>query len=426
MPQVFIQDIANKINSRFGTPRRLNALFLSQVMADGETMRNLIHGCSAAADDVMKALIAYYENHNRQELIDKMDKLSWDYPSLLFTKQRKEDCGRDISQPTQPELDEMRRLAEYSTSQPDKFWEDEALYEKAAIFATYYGDFFYYNKEGHYIVDEAKPIVIYENKQPYTLYDNTYRESNWLDLSRYDERHTIEIQDDFAAPFLKRKYVDETVIGILRKTVNFEKMATYNRPHTGDEALDKVCGEIYDEEKLSAPKFVKAITLLNRHLLTALKGEDSLWDGEYDAAAMLVDKAPQYFAKIEYPQQFGFYKSDAGQELLKFSFMTTFTNQQKFDEKVMNEYLSRVKNAGHWMMGQHAMTKMIVTNTNNLGGINRGLLDLNLIRPRPKEFLGMKSPRFLRAINDYYDQDLARMNYMQLALSVKSKNGFEK
>ena len=69
---------------------------------------------------------------------------------------------------------------------------------------------------------------------------------------------------------------------------------------------------------------------------------------------------------------------------------------------------------------------MIVTNTNNLGGINRGLLDLNLIRPRPKEFLGMKSPRFLRAINDYYDQDLARMNYMQLALSVKSKNGFEK
>lgn len=422
MPQVFIQDIANGINRRFVTPRRLNALFLSQVMADGETMRNLIHGCSAAADDIMKALIAYYENHDAEKLIEKIDKLSLDYPAITFTKERKEDCNRDSAQPTKPELDEMKRLAEYSTSQSDKFWEDTVSYEKAAIFAAYYGDFFYYNKEGHYIVDETKPIKIYENKLPFTLYDNTYRESHWLDLSRYDEKHTLEIQDEFAAPFLKGKYVEESVIDILRKTVSMQKMATYSRPHTGDVALDKVCGEIYDEEKLSAPKFVKAITLLNRHLLSTLKGESLLWNGEYDAAAILVDKAPQYFAKIDYPQQFGFYKSDAGQELLKFSFMTTFTNQPKFDEQVMNDYLLRVKNAGHWMNGQHLMTKMIVANTNNLGGINRGLLDLNLIRPRPKEFHGMKSPRFLRAINDYYNQDLARMNYAQLALSEKFRN----
>ena len=418
MPQVFIQDIANGINRHFVTPRRLNALFLSRVMADGETMRNLIHGCSAAADDVMRALIAYYENHDAPQLIEKLDKLSFDYPFIAFSKKRKEDAKRDVSQPTKAELDEMKRLAEYSTSHADAFWSDETLYEKAAIFATYYGDFFYYNKEGHYVVDETKPIVIYENKQPFTLFDNTYRESHWLDLSRYDEKHTLEIQDNFSAPFLKRKYVDESVIDVLRKTVSMQKMATYNRPYTGDEALDKVCGEIYDEEKLSAPKFVKAITLLNRHLLAGLKGERNLWEGEYDAAAMLVDKAPQYFAKIDYPQQFGFYKSDAGQELLKFSFMTTFTNQQKFDEQVMNSYLSRVKNAGHWMMGQYAMTQMIVANTNNLGGINRGLLELNLIRPRPKEFFGMKSPRFLQAINEYYDQDLVRMNYMQLALSL--------
>lgn len=422
MQQVVIQDIANGINRRFVTPRRLNALFLSRVMADGETMRNLIHGCSAAVDDIMKALIAYYENHDAEKLIEKIDKLSLDYPSITFCKERKEDCDRVSSQPTKPELDEMKRLAEYSASQPDKFWEDERLYEKAAIFAAYYGDFFYYNKEGHYIVDETKPIVIYENKQPFTLYDNTYRESHWLDLSRYDEKHTLEIQDEFAAPFLKRKYVGESVIDVLRKTVSMQKMATYSRPHTGDDALDKVCGEIYDDERLSAPKFVKAITLLNRHFLSALKGEKRLGNEDYNTAAMLVDKAPQYFAKIDYPQQFGFYKSDAGQELLKFSFMTTFTNQQKFDEQVMNDYLLRVKDAGHWMNGQHLMTKMIVANTNNLGGINRGLLDLNLIRPRPKEFYGMKSPRFLRAINDYYDQDLARMNYAQLALSEKNKS----
>lgn len=414
MRQVFIQDIANGINRRFVTPRRLNALFLSHVMADNESMRNLIHGRSCVADDVMNAFIAYYENHDKTQLLDIIDGLSYNYPFITFTKERKEDINRNLSWPTKAELEEMYRLAEYSTSQPDKFWEDERLYEKAALWAVRFGDFFYYGKEGHYVVDETKPIKIYENKQPYTLFDNTNSETNWLNLELYDKPQTIEIQDEFAAPFLKRKYVNETVIDILRKTVSMQKMATYNRPHTGDVALDKVCGEIYDEEELSAPKFVKAVTLLNRHLLAALKGEDSLWDGEYEAAAMLVDKAPQYFAKIDYPQQFGFYKSDVGQELLKFSFMTTFTNQPKFDEQVMNDYLLRVKNAGHWMNGQHLMTQMIVSNTNNLGGINRGLLDLNLIRPRPKEFLGMKSSRFLRAINDYYDQDLARMNYAQL------------
>ena len=102
--------------------------------------------------------------------------------------------------------------------------------------------------------------------------------------------------------------------------------------------------------------------------------------------------------------------------------MTTFTRQSKFDEQVMNDYLFRVRNAGHWMNGQYLMTQMIVANTNNLGGINRGLLDLNLIRPRPKEFDGMKSPRFLRAINDYYDQDLAKMSYAQLIIPLRGKS----
>ena len=422
MSQVFIQDIANGINRHFVTPRRLNALFLSRVMADNESMRNLIHGRSDAADDVMNAFIAYYETHNKTQLLDTIDKLSCDYPFITFTKERKEDNRRNPSWPTKAELEEMYRLAEYSTSQADKFWEDTDSYEKAALWAVRFGDFFYYGKEGHYVVDETKPIKIYENKQHYTLFDNTYSETNWLNLELYDKPQTMEIQDEFAAPFLKRKYVNETVIDVLRKTVSMQKMATYNRPHTGDVALDKVCGEIYDEEKLSAPKFVKAVTLLNKHLLSALKGESRLWEGEYDAAAMLVEKAPQYFAKIDYPQQFGFYKSDAGQELLKFSFMTTFTNQPKFDEQVMDDYLLRVKNAGHWMNGQHLMTQMIVANTNNLGGINRGLLELNLIRPRPKEFHGMKSPRFMRAINDYYDQDLVRMNYAQLALFGRGKS----
>ena len=73
------------------------------------------------------------------------------------------------------------------------------------------------------------------------------------------------------------------------------------------------------------------------------------------------------------------------------------------------------------MNGQHLMTSMILKNTQNLGGVNRGLLDLNVIRPRPKTFFGMKSPRFLQILNEYYNQDLERAKYPNLIYQKPEK-----
>lgn len=416
MPENSIQNIAAGIELRFWSPRRLNALFMSQVMDDGETMRNLIHGgVKIASDAVLQALISYYETQNKEQLIEQIEKIGLDYPSIGFWKQRQEDKNRNESQPQKEELEAMRKLAEYSAINPDKFWTDEQAYEKAAIFAKYYGDFFYYNRDGHYIVDERAPIVVYDNKMPYTLFDGTYKESRWLDLSLYDKPQTLEVKDLFSAPFPQRKYVNTTVIDVLRKTLACQKMANYERPHTGDVSLDKVCGDIYDEDVLSVPKFVKAVTLLNHRILGALKGKNSVGRGDFDAAAMLIERSSEYFAGLDYAEQYGFYKSEVGKELLKFSFMTTFT-RRKFDERIMNNYVRAVANAGHWMNGQQLITRMILKNSRNFGGINRGLLDLNIIRPRPKKFCGMDSPNFVRILNEYYDQDLERMNHFALAL----------
>ena len=411
MSEISIQDIAAGIDRRFWSPYRLNALFLSRAMGDGETMRNLIHrGVSAASDAVLHALIDYYESHDKERLIGRMEEIRLDYPFVGFRRERQEDKNRNKSQPSREELEIMRRLAEASVVRPDDFWSDDQTYEKAAIFAKYYGEFFYYNRDGHYIVDETRPITIYENKMPYTLFDDSDRESRWLDLSLYDKPQTMEVKDLFSAPFPQRKYAGATVIDILRETAACRKMANYKRPHTGDGALDKVCGEIYDETMLSAPKFVKAITLLNRRLVEALNGGNPVGNGDFDAAAMLIERSSQYFAGLDYAAQFGFYKSDAGKELMKFSFMTTFT-RRRFDEQVMNNYVETVADAGHWMNGQRLITKMILENTRNLGGVNRGLLDLNIIRPRPEKFFGMDSPNFVRILNSYYDRDLERMNY---------------
>ena len=256
---------------------------------------------------------------------------------------------------------------------------------------------------------------------PYTLFDETYRESNWLNLALYDKPHTIEIKDEYAAPFPQKKYVNAMVIDVLRQTLEKQKTAVYDCPRTGESSLDKICAEIYAEDKLSAPKFVKAVTMLNQRLTKALKGEEQLHKGDFDAVAMLIDKAPQYFEQIDYAQQYGFYKSDAGKELMKFSFMTSFTRRKRFSEQAMNNYVDAVANAGHWMNGQHLMTKMILKNTQNLGGINRGLLDLNVIRPRPQKFNGMESPRFLQILNEYYNQDLERAKYPNLIYQKSEK-----
>lgn len=134
MSQFSIQDIAAGIDRRFWSPRRLNALFMSQVMKDGETMRNLIHGGDQAASDaVLQALIAYYESRDKGQLIERMAQIGLDYPFIGFWKQRQDDKNRDESQPLREELETMKRLAAYSAADPDKFWADDEAYEKAAI-----------------------------------------------------------------------------------------------------------------------------------------------------------------------------------------------------------------------------------------------------------------------------------------------------
>ena len=86
MSQISIQDIAAGIDRRFWSPRRLNALFMSQVMKDGETMRNLIHGGDRAASDaVLQALIALKNNLIAQgRYTDAVDDVL-----IKFTKARK-------------------------------------------------------------------------------------------------------------------------------------------------------------------------------------------------------------------------------------------------------------------------------------------------------------------------------------------------
>lgn len=405
-----IDEVSRSINFCFFSPQRLNALFLSKVMDDGETIRGMVHSFGKIADDAMRLLIEYYETKNKEQLLDRMEELEDSGDMGMFFGVRREEEKRPEGSVTSRELESMYVMATKSKEEPETFWKDALWHQKAAIFNEYYGHLFKFDQEKQvYYVDEKVQVELYENKQSNTLYDATFRESNWLDLARYDEPHTLEVKDYFSAPFLQRKYVNATVIDILRKTVEREKMAVYEKNFTDGSQLSKVCAEIYAEDKLSAPKFVKTLTLLNKGLSSALKGEGQLREEHAQAAAMLIDKSPEYFAGIDYATQLGFYKTDAYKELLKFSFMTTFTKRKSFNEQAMNNYVGAVANSGHWMRAQNLVTRMIMKNTNNWGGINRGIMELNLIKPRPN--------KVHRSENHYYDRDLERMEYAKLYLA---------
>ena len=54
---------------------RLNGLFLSQVMQDGEAVRKLIHNGTWYADDMLSALYRYYQTKDKDTLIADIENI---------------------------------------------------------------------------------------------------------------------------------------------------------------------------------------------------------------------------------------------------------------------------------------------------------------------------------------------------------------
>lgn len=161
---------------------------------------------------------------------------------------------------------------------------------------------------------------------------------------------------------------------------------------------------IYLSEKPDEAVYYQAIKRLNQTLTDAYTGRREPLNPNYiEAIKMMEDKSKHIFEAIDYRKQFSFYHSEMGQELLKFSYLTTFTKEDFCEEK-MNDYLNEVKKASLWQTAQNIITHKIAKNTKGLNPINQHWLDLNLIRPKPKE-------RMYRA---YYEDDVKRGQYLNL------------
>lgn len=409
MHSTTIQQIARRLDKKFYPPERLNALFMSSLMKDGETMRNLIHRRSENKFELLGALVRYYESRDKEKLLTEVARLNHKYKGFkAFYVRQQEDLNRNPAHPTRQEVEVMERIIESGQRDIYAFRRNNIESTTAIIYERYYGSFFKKNEQGAYYFDKKVPIALYENKLPLTLFDSSDHESNWLKPELYEQRGTMLVKDEHCSPFPERKFDNARVIDVLRETYLAQKHYNYKCPKTNNKSLNLLCRNLCFDNVFKPQGYVQAVAELNKDIVASLEGKAELSIEHIDAAALLIETAPKYFDAIDYASQFGLYKDKGFHEILKFSYLTSFVKNESFKKEEMDEYIDEVATAGHWMKAQNVITRKILQNTSNLGGINHLILDLNVMKERPE--------KSYRMLNQYYNRDLERTKYNNLYL----------
>lgn len=250
--------------------------------------------------------------------------------------------------------------------------------------------------------------VLINDKGQKILVDNTEHESNWANLENYDIRHNRSIEDAQVFPHRHKRFNDKTPIEIIKDTIDFLKHPVYNYPIVSDKELSLLLGNLYYTTELNETAYHKALILLNNDIVKTYKGQKpTLEPGHIDAVIMMEDLSSGVFNNIDYPRQYGFYKTPLCREMLKFSYLTTFIKKYPFDERDMNSYLDHIQNSGHWLQAHRRITNTINREALQLTGINYGMIELSTPRPL-KEHNSM--------LKHYFNRDMERIKYQNLYL----------
>lgn len=315
---------------------RLNALFLSHAMDDGDAVRFLIHNQFYYTPDFINALYNYHQTRDKEGFLDRIEELNEETNCLFLCTE---------------------------TSNGERM-----------------------------LVD-----------------CNLDRRSHWQNLEAYDEKHTLSFLDD-TGTYQSRDYIDMSVAEVLKEVAE-HRLYTYSKPRIENKKLNLLLNNIYQANNLHEPTYFQALKDINKDLCAAFNGKREALPYEYiDAIKLLEDKSKFIFDTMDYRRQRSFYQSDMGQELLKFSYLTSYT-KKPFNEEEMNRFLTRVKNAGLWQKAQYMITGAIISNTEKINPLNQRFLRLALIRPKPDE----------RMYQGYYEDDLKRAQYLNLYLKQREK-----
>lgn len=336
-----------------------NAIFLSNVMNDHESMRKLFHsdGDTHSMSPLVGIFYDYYKDHDKEKMLDRVEKATTDNRGISY-------FGQPFSV---DEQDGKRVLWDWS----------------------------------------CQHTFCVANK-----------ESPWADLKNYEKRATVNITDEFnsgKSVYYDDKSVAEVLKDTAEKTTFLEKKI---EEPTKNEQLDLLVRNLvqHRDEKLHIPTYAKALRLINDDLTQAFDGktEPLKADAYVPVIIMLDEMSVDVFNQIDYKQQRTFHKSDLGQEMLKFSYLTSQNMREKdrpyngFSADAMNAWLSDIKNTDLWQVAQRKITEAIVerwAHRVKVGSLlNNRMMELATIKPKPKEAM----------YADYWQEDMKRSIYMNL------------
>ena len=334
---------------------RCNALFLSNLMHDKESMHKLFHLNSSQQKIPLAGVFwEYYIDHDKEKMLDQVEALTVN--------------SNKSSQPFSVDERQGKRIL--------KDW---------SVFSPLYGG---------------------------------NEESPWADLNNYEKRETATVADEFGcgmSVYYDNKSVAEVLKDSIEKTTFIDKQIT--KP-TDNEKLDLLVNNLQNnsDKPLNIPTYILALREINNDLVAAFKGEKEPLDADayVPVIIMLDEMSAQVFNQIDYKQQRTFHQSDLGQEMLRFSYLTTQNTGDKddisnpFSEEKMNEWLKDIKNTDIWQIAQRKITEDIVNGWANpikVGSLlNNRMIELASLKQQPKESM----------YADYWNTDKQRMLYMNL------------
>ena len=357
---------------RANNGNRCNAIFLSNMMHDGDSMRKLFHNRSGTygIHPIAKALWKYYKDHDKEALLDKVEAVTTDINGYPTTS---------------------------------NIWVERT-------------------EAGRFLLDISCSAAGFIHK-----------ESDWADWRNYERRGTVNVCDDFSSR-QSVYYDNKSVAEVLQDTVQKNTyLHEWLKKPTGNDKLDLLLVNLEQNrgQSLHIQTYYQTLKVMNDDLQEAFEGKKAPLDEKVyvPAIIMLDDMANEVFNQMDYKQQRVFHKSDLGQEILRFSYLTTQNLRAKdqdsllppeyyFDAAVMHNYLADIKNTDLWQVAARKIATQILAQQAperrlRVGSpMNNRLFELATLKARPKESM----------YAGYWQDDANRIGYMNLYVAKKSKS----
>lgn len=364
-------NVVSEKECRAAYGNRCNAVFLSTVMGDGESMRKLFHNSvsTRTMPPIVKAFWEYYQDHDKSKMLDKV---------------------QDV------------------TTDKDGYPRSDSLYFEVIQ-----------NTDGSRILMDLGGNVF-----------GAVHESKWADWHNYERCATMRVNDEWSSR-QSIYYDNKSVAEVLRDTVQKSTyLHEYIDKKTGNKKLDLLLKNLEQSSDgpLHIQTYYQALKEINIDLTEAFtQNRQPLDSCAYMPAVLMLDElSADVFNQMDYKQQRVFHKSDLGQEILKFSYLTTQNLRAKeennllppeyyFDVATMNAYLADIKNTDLWQVAARKITDQIVSQWKperrlKVGSqMNNRLMELATLKARPKESM----------YADYWREDANRVSYMNLYVPQK-------